>query len=68
MRLVDDLPHIAPGVFDVADRFNPNRESAHITHTYQGIYTASTPGTPQVYAPSTQLSVSPKDFKEQIWA
>lgn len=68
VRLVDHLPHIAPGVFDVADRFNPNRESAHITHTYQGIYTASTPGTPQVYAPSTQLSVSPKDFKEQVWA
>ncbi|WP_073524016.1 dermonecrotic toxin domain-containing protein [Pseudomonas fluorescens] len=67
VKLVANLPHVVPGVLDVGDRINPGRESAHITHTYQGIYKASAPGTPQVYDASTQLSVSPEAFKAQIW-
>ena len=68
VRLVDNLPRVAPGTFALGDRISPGRESAHITHTYQGIYSATPHGSTQVYAASTQLPVSPHAFKAQIWA
>ena len=68
VRLVDNLPRVAPGTFDLGDRISPGRESAHITHTYQGIYSSTPEGMTQVYGASTQLPVSPHAFKAQIRA
>lgn len=67
VRLVEHLPRVAPGVLDFADRVSPGRESAHITHTYQGLYSAPAPGVAQAYGPSTQLPVSPQAFKDEVW-
>lgn len=64
---VDNLTTFSPGIFDFKSRFAPNDQKAHTTHTYQGIYTNNTDSTQQIYNASTQLSVSPKEFKKLIW-
>ncbi|KRP59579.1 type III effector protein, HopAC1 family [Pseudomonas trivialis] len=62
-----ELTTHAPGTFDFFSRFNPGREKADITHTYQGIYQAPADSTALVYNAANQRSITPTEFKELIW-
>lgn len=61
------MPTVSPNIFDLKSRLFPGDDKADITHTYQGIYVATPGSTQQTYNASTQLPVSPKDFKKFIW-
>lgn len=67
IKLVDTLEKVVPGTFDLKDRISPGNESAHVTHTYQGVY-ANDPSKPATYGPSTQLPFSVDDLKTEIYS
>lgn len=67
IKLVDKLERVVPGTFDLKDRISSGKESAHVTHTYQGVY-ASDPSKPATYGPSTQLRFSVDDLKAETYA
>ncbi len=66
IQLVDQLERVVPGTFDLKDRISPGKESAHVTHTYQGVY-ANDPSEPANYGPSTQLPFSVDDLKATFY-
>lgn len=65
IKLVDKLERVVTTISDVRGRANPGRESAHVTHTYQGVY-VSAPSEPAIYGPSTQLPFSVDELKSAI--
>lgn len=62
-----DLKTLRPGTFDLSSRFNPNREQANTTHTFQGIYKESSQEPAPVYNGVNQSSITPAEFKKLIW-
>jgi hypothetical protein len=65
IKLVDKLESVVSTISDFGSRANPGRESAHVTHTYQGVY-VSAPSKPDIYSPATQLPFSVDDLKSAI--
>ncbi|NVZ72693.1 hypothetical protein HX791_26415 [Pseudomonas costantinii] len=62
-----DLKTLRPGTFDVSSRFNPYKEQANTTHTFQGIYRESAEDPAPVYNGGNQSSITPAEFKKLIW-
>ncbi|MFB3302790.1 dermonecrotic toxin domain-containing protein [Pseudomonas sp. AMR01] len=62
-----DLKTLRPATFDLSSRFNPNRELANNTHTFQGIYKESAEEPAPVYNGVSQSSITPAEFKKLIW-
>lgn len=62
-----DLETLKPATFDLSTRFNPYREQANTTHTFQGIYKESSEEPAPVYNGGNQSSITPAEFKKLIW-
>lgn len=62
-----DLETLRPGTFDLSSRFNPYKEQANTTHTFQGIYKESAEEPAPVYNGVSQSSITPAEFKALIW-
>lgn len=62
-----DLETLKPETFDLSSRFNPYREQANTTHTFQGIYKESSEEPAPVYNGGNQSSITPAEFKKLIW-
>lgn len=56
-----------PQSSDFSSRFNPYREKADVTHTYQGIYIESPELPAPVYNGGNQSPITPAEFKKLIW-